>query len=95
MDNSQGLVDQYAKRIKQLAAKHQMGNDLTEIKSEVDNVLAEAKQHISIWVNGTPEENWSSLGGKLRFEGELSSSTKWKEVMMYAGEKIKNDYPSQ
>lgn len=95
MDKSQGLVNGYATRIKQLAARHQMGNDISEIKAEVDEVLAEAKEHISIWVDGTPEENWAALGGKLGFEGAVVGDLKWKEVVLYAAEEVKKDTPPQ
>ncbi|WP_168404430.1 hypothetical protein [Erwinia amylovora] len=91
MDNSQGLVSGYATEIKQLAAKYQMGADLESIKSKVDETIQRAKEHIEVWVNGEPEENWSALSGKLRFEGELASDPKWKEIVLYAGNKILSD----
>ena len=93
MDNSQGLVDGYVKEIKQIAAKHQMGEDLATIKSKVDMVLDKAHEHFAVWVNGTPEENWASFGSKLRFLGSSVDDKDWADVLAYAGESVKSKEP--
>jgi len=93
MDNSLGLVDGYVKEIKQIAAKHQMGEDLATIKLKVDEVIQRAHEHISIWVNGTPEENWASFGGKLGFLGSSVGDRTWADVLAYASESVKSKKP--
>ncbi|MFV9686592.1 hypothetical protein ACNY67_06835 [Pantoea sp. KXB45] len=93
MDNSQGLVDGYVKEIKQIAAKHQMGEDLATIKIKVDAVLEKAHEHFAGWVNGTPEENWASFAGKLYFLGNSVSDRTWADILVYAGESVKNTEP--
>lgn len=93
MDNSQGLVDGYVKEVKQLAAKHQMGEDLATIKLKVDDVLARAHEHFAGWVNGTPEENWEAFGGKMRFLGSSVGDRAWADILAYAGESVKSKEP--
>jgi len=93
MDNSQGLVEGYVTEIKQIAAKHQMGEDLATIKSKVDEVLERAHKHFAGWVNGTPEENWASFGGKLSFLGSSVGDRTWADVLAYAGETVKSKEP--
>ncbi|MCX2201129.1 hypothetical protein [Pantoea agglomerans] len=93
MDNSQGLVDGYVKEIKQIAAKHQMGEDLATIKLKVDEVLARAHEHFSGWKNGSPEENWDAFAGKLTFLGSSMGDRTWADILAYAGESAKNQEP--
>lgn len=93
MDNSQGLVDGYVKEIKQLAAKRQMGEDFATIKPKVDEVIKKAHEHIALWVNGTPEENWATFGGKLKFLGHSVGDKVWADVLSYAGETVKAHEP--
>ncbi|MDR6297757.1 hypothetical protein [Pantoea dispersa] len=93
MDNSQGLVEGYVKEVRQLAAKHQMGEDLTTIKLKVDHVIARAHEHFAGWVNGTPEENWEAFGGKMRFLGSSVGDRAWADILAYAGESVKSKEP--
>lgn len=93
MDNSHGLIEGYVKEIKQIAAKHQMGEDLAIIKSKVDEVLNKAHEHFTVWVNGTPEENWASFGGKLRFLANSVDDRTWSDVLAYAGDSVKSKEP--
>ncbi|WP_210484160.1 hypothetical protein [Pantoea ananatis] len=93
MDNSQGLVDGYVKEIKQIAARHQMGEEIASIKVKVDEVLTRAHQHFAKCVNGTPEENWEIFGGKLRFLGSSVGESTWADILTYAGESVKRKAP--
>lgn len=93
MDNSQGLVDGYVKEIMQLGAKRQMGEDFATIKIRVDEVIKKAHEHIALWVNGTPEGNWATFGGKLNFAGHTAGDKNWADVLLYAGETVRAHEP--
>ncbi|VVT52694.1 hypothetical protein UYSO10_4225 [Kosakonia radicincitans] len=84
MDNSQGLVNGYLTKIRQLSAKHQMGESLESLSPKMDEVIKEAHQHFSLWVNGTPEENWAYFVGQMGFIAELTSDDKYKSSMLHA-----------
>jgi len=84
MDNSQGLVNGYLTKIQQLSAKHQMGESLESLKPKMDEVINEAHHHFSLWVNGTPEENWAHFVGQLGFIAELTNDPKYKAAMLQA-----------
>ncbi|GEM_PF-3674940 len=84
MDNSQGLVNGYLTKIKQLAAKHQMGEPLESLKPKMEESIREAREHFSIWVNGTPEDNWAHYVGQIGFTADLSSDEKYKSAMLQA-----------
>lgn len=95
MDNSQGLIDHYVTKVKQLAAKHQTGESIDQIKVKVDEVLAEAHEHFAVWINGEPHENWAAFAGKLNFLGHSVSDRSWADVLAYAGETVKDQEPPQ
>lgn len=84
MDNSQGLVNGYLTKIKQLAAKHQMGESLESLKPKMEESIREAHEHFAIWVNGTPEDNWAHYVGQIGFIADLSSDEKYKSAMLQA-----------
>lgn len=86
MDNSQGLVNGYLTKIRQLSAKHQRGESLEALASEMGEVIREAHQHFAGWVNGTPEENWAHFVGQMGFIAEISGDEKYKKAMLQARE---------
>lgn len=84
MDNSQGLVNGYLTKIKQLAAKHQMGESLDSLTPKMEESIREARDHFSVWINGTPEENWAYYVGQIGFIADLTSDEKYKSAMLHA-----------
>lgn len=84
MDKSQGLVNGYLTQVRQLAAQHQCGESLDALAPKMKVVLVEARDHIAIWKNGTPEENWAFLIGQIGFNADLSGEEKFKTAMNQA-----------
>jgi len=84
MDNSQGLVNGYLTKIRQLATKHQMGESLDSLTPKMEESIREAHEHFSVWINGTPEENWAHYVGQIGFIADLTSDEKYKSAMLHA-----------
>ncbi|MDM2840654.1 hypothetical protein OGY69_17520 [Citrobacter sp. Cpo086] len=84
MDESQGLVNGYVTKVRQAACRVQRGSSLDEVKSELETVIAEAHEHIAIWVNGTPENNWKHFIGQIRFASNFGGDERVSEALLLA-----------
>lgn len=89
MDNSQGLVKGYVDKIRQVAVKAQTGDSLESIKAGFQAVIDEAHQHFSVWVNGTPEENWQHFIGQINFTSALGGDERFTKALKLAVEMAK------
>ncbi|EJH1054949.1 hypothetical protein NCL57_004923 [Salmonella enterica] len=92
MDESQGLVNGYVTKVRQAACRVKRGSSLDEVKSELETVIAEAHEHISIWVNGTPENNWKQFIAQIKFATNFGGDERLSEALLLAVE-LAQDLP--
>lgn len=93
MDNSQGLVKGYVDKVRQTAVKAQTGESAEFISEKMKEVINEAHQHFSIWINGTPEENWRLFIGQINFTASLKGDERFIEALNFAVTVAKNMHP--
>ncbi|MFT1010957.1 hypothetical protein [Enterobacter hormaechei] len=86
MDKSQGLVNGYVTKVRQVACRVQLGSSLEEVKPELEAVITEAHEHISIWVNGTPEDNWDHFVGQVKYAANFGGDDRLKDVLLLAAD---------
>lgn len=95
MDKSLGLVRHYVDQVRALQVKHELGEDRESVIQKVDAVIAEAKEHISIWVDGTPEENWAYFSGQLKWAANHMPDDGTTSILMYAADAVKAQEPPE
>lgn len=86
MDKSQGLVNGYVTKVRQVACRVQQGSTIETIKPELEAVITEAHEHISIWVNGTPEDNWNHLIGQIKYAANFGGDESFQKALLLAAE---------
>lgn len=89
MDKSQGLVKGYVDKVRRTAVKAQLGESHESISSKMKAVIDEAHQHISIWVNGAPEENWQYFIGQVKFASHFGGDERVVKGLLLAVELAK------
>lgn len=95
MDESQGLVNGYLTEVGHLAAKRQMGTSIDDLMPKIKDTVTRAKDHMSIWVTGTPENNWAHFIGQLKFRGTLAQDERYTEVMHLAASLAEKETPPE
>lgn len=92
MDKSQGLVNGYLTKVRQTVCRIQLGSSAENVNAELEKVISEAHEHISIWVNGTPEENWRHFIGQVKFQTATGGDERVINALLYAVD-IANSLP--
>ncbi|MDE8556980.1 hypothetical protein [Pantoea vagans] len=95
MDNSHGLVKGYVDKIRQTAVKAQLGESNDSLKPKFQAVIDEAHQHFSVWINGTPEENWQQFIGQIKFTSNLGGDERFTQALKLAADMAKQLPPPQ